>query len=60
MPVSWPIPEDMNMIQARLPQLWMTPVSASLAHIFVPYPGPVALSRTPVLNPDPKESKSGR
>ena len=30
-------------------------VSASLAHIFVPYPGPVALFRTPVLNPDPKK-----
>ena len=33
----------------------MAPVSASLSHIFVPYPGPVALSRTPVLNPDPKK-----
>ena len=33
----------------------MTPVSASLAHIFVPYPGPVALFRTPALNPDPKK-----
>ena len=39
----------------------MALVSASLSHIFVPYPGPVALSRTPVLNPDPKNvSRTGK
>ena len=54
-PFPWPIPVGINVMQARVPLLWMTPVSASLAHIFVPYPGPVALFRTPVLNPDPKK-----
>ena len=52
-PFPWPIPGDINVIQARVPLLWMAPVSAALS--LVPYPRPVALSRTPVLNPDPKK-----
>ena len=59
-PFPWPIPLDINVIQTHVLLLGMVPISASLSHIFVPYPGPVALSRTPVLNPDPKKvSRAG-
>ena len=40
--------------RARVPLLWMVPVSASLPYIFVPYPCPVSLSRSPVPHPCPE------